>query len=146
MLSQQLREMEADGIISRKVYPVVPPKTEYALTDLGKATLPIVHEMDKWGVAFFTKLGVPIPCDEEKLNLKIVVEQTPFLFLSRKERKERMFLLIIIAVLSVRQFTQLVKAKTRRQAWIIRNKLRITMYFAIFAFFAAKILESNCDV
>ena len=65
MLSQQLREMEADGIISRKVYPVVPPKTEYALTDLGKATVPIVHAMDKWGADFFTQLGVPIPCDEE---------------------------------------------------------------------------------
>ena len=66
MLSQQLREMEADGIISRKVYPVVPPKTEYALTDLGKATVPIVHAMDKWGADFFTRLGVPIPCDEEE--------------------------------------------------------------------------------
>ena len=64
-LSQQLREMEADGIASRKVYPVVPPKTEYALTDLGKATVTIVHEMDKWGADFFTQLGVPIPCDEE---------------------------------------------------------------------------------
>ena len=59
MLSQQLREMEADGIISRKVYPVVPPKTEYALP------VPIVHAMDKWGADFFTQLGVPIPCDEE---------------------------------------------------------------------------------
>ena len=64
MLSQQLRELEADEIISRKVYPVVPPKTEYALTDLGKATVPIVHAMDKWGADFFTRLGVPIPCDE----------------------------------------------------------------------------------
>ena len=81
--------------------------------------------------------------------LKIAVEQTSFLFLSRKERKEhkeRMFLLIIIAVLSVRQFTQLVKAKNRKHAWIIRNKLHIAMYFATFATFAAKILESNCDV
>ena len=44
----------------------VPCRTaEYALTDLGKATVPIVHEMDKWGVGFFTQLGVPIPCDEE---------------------------------------------------------------------------------
>ena len=43
----------------------VPCRTaEYALTDLGKATVPIVHEMDKWGVGFFTQLGVPIPCDE----------------------------------------------------------------------------------
>ena len=57
--------VEADGIISRKVYPVVPPKTEYALTNLGKATVPIVHAMDKWGADFFTRLGVPIPCDEE---------------------------------------------------------------------------------
>ncbi len=48
-----------------KVYPVVPPKTEYALTDLGRATVPIVHAMDKWGADFFTRLGVPIPCDEE---------------------------------------------------------------------------------
>ena len=39
-------------------------KTEYALTDLGKATVPIVHAMDKWGADFFTRLGVPIPCDE----------------------------------------------------------------------------------
>lgn len=61
--SQQLREMEADGIVSRKVYPVVPPKTEYALTGLGKAAVPIVREMDKWGVDLFAKLGVPIPCE-----------------------------------------------------------------------------------
>ena len=66
MLSQQLREMEADGIISRKVYPVGPPRTEYALTDLGKATVTIVHEMDKGGADFFTQLGVPVPCDEEE--------------------------------------------------------------------------------
>ena len=46
-------------------YPVVPPKTEYALTDLGTATVPIVHAMDKGGADFFTQLGVPIPCDEE---------------------------------------------------------------------------------
>ena len=65
MLSQQLREMEADGIASRKVYPVVPPKTGDALTDRGKAPVPTVHAMDKWGSDFFTQLGVPIPCDEE---------------------------------------------------------------------------------
>ncbi len=64
MLASTLRDLERDGIISRKDYPVVPPKTEYALTDLGKATVPIVHAMDKWGADFFTRLGVPIPCDE----------------------------------------------------------------------------------
>ena len=56
--------MEEDGIISRKVYPVVPPNTEYTLTDLGKATMSIVHAMDKWGADFFAKLGLPIPCDD----------------------------------------------------------------------------------
>ena len=38
MLSQQLKELEGDGIIRRKLYPVVPPKTEYSLTELGKKT------------------------------------------------------------------------------------------------------------
>ena len=39
-------------------------RSVYALTDLGKATVPIVHAMDKWGADFFAQLGVPIPCDE----------------------------------------------------------------------------------
>ena len=65
MLVQQLREMEGDELVSRKVYPVVPPKTEYALTDLGKSLVPIVKAMDKWGAAWFTRMGLPVPCDEE---------------------------------------------------------------------------------
>lgn len=42
MLAQQLRELEKDGLIHREVYPVVPPKTEYSLTDLGKTLAPIL--------------------------------------------------------------------------------------------------------
>ncbi len=49
MLTQQLRELEADGLISRTVYPVVPPKTEYALTDLGKTLVPVLDVLCKWG-------------------------------------------------------------------------------------------------
>jgi DNA-binding HxlR family transcriptional regulator len=49
ILTKQLRDLEQDGIISRKVYPVVPPKVEYLLTDLGKTILPIVNEMWRWG-------------------------------------------------------------------------------------------------
>ncbi len=49
MLTQQLREMERDGLISRKVYPVVPPKTEYSLTDFGKTLSPILDAMCNWG-------------------------------------------------------------------------------------------------
>ena len=40
MLAQQLRELEKDGLINRKVYPVVPPKTEYSLTEFGKTLTP----------------------------------------------------------------------------------------------------------
>ena len=49
MLTQQLRELEADGLISRTVYPVVPPKTEYALTDFGKSLSPILDALCSWG-------------------------------------------------------------------------------------------------
>ena len=49
MLAQQLRELEKDGLINRKVYPVVPPKTEYSLTEFGKTLTPILDELYKWG-------------------------------------------------------------------------------------------------
>jgi len=49
MLSQQLRELEASELISRKVYPVVPPKTEYSMTDFGRTLIPALEELCKWG-------------------------------------------------------------------------------------------------
>lgn len=49
MLTLQLRELESCGLISRKVYPVVPPKTEYSLTELGETLSPIVTALKKWG-------------------------------------------------------------------------------------------------
>ncbi len=49
MLTQQLREMENDGIINRKVYPVVPPRVEYSLTKLGYSLKPVIEAMKKWG-------------------------------------------------------------------------------------------------
>ena len=49
MLSKQLKELETDGIINRKVYQVVPPKVEYSLTDLGKSSLPILKSLHHWG-------------------------------------------------------------------------------------------------
>lgn len=45
MMPQQLRELEADGLIHREVYPVVPPKTEYSLTDFGRTFIPILTAM-----------------------------------------------------------------------------------------------------
>ena len=49
MLTQQLRELEADDIISRTVYPVVPPKVEYSMTDHGRTLIPILDAMVAWG-------------------------------------------------------------------------------------------------
>lgn len=54
MLSQQLRELEEDNIISRKVYPEVPPRVEYAFTDLGKELATIFYALEKWGASFLT--------------------------------------------------------------------------------------------
>jgi DNA-binding HxlR family transcriptional regulator len=48
MLTQQLRELERDGVVSRTVYPQVPPKVEYALTDWGKAMCPALDVLLEW--------------------------------------------------------------------------------------------------
>lgn len=52
MLTQQLRELERDGLINREVYPVVPPKTEYSLTNFGKSITPILDEMCNWAESY----------------------------------------------------------------------------------------------
>ncbi len=51
MLTKQLRELEADGMVSRTVHPVVPPKVEYALTPKGRALGPVLVALRDWGLA-----------------------------------------------------------------------------------------------
>lgn len=55
-LTRQLRELEQDGIIDRKVYPQVPPRVEYSLTEIGETLRPIVEALNEWGKAFTTQL------------------------------------------------------------------------------------------
>lgn len=52
MLTQQLRELEDDGIISRKIYAEIPPKVEYTLTDFGLTLSPVIQTMANWGVEY----------------------------------------------------------------------------------------------
>jgi DNA-binding HxlR family transcriptional regulator len=49
MLTNQLRELERDGVVQRKIYPVVPPKVEYSLTPAGRELRPILDHLCKWG-------------------------------------------------------------------------------------------------
>src|SRR5436190_1393235 len=49
MLTTQLRELENDGIIERKIYPEIPPRVEYFFTEKGKSLLPIIELMKEWG-------------------------------------------------------------------------------------------------
>ena len=55
VLTDSLRSMEADGIITRTVYPEVPLRVEYALTELGKSLKPILDSMRAWGEAYKAK-------------------------------------------------------------------------------------------
>ena len=56
VLTDSLRSMEADGIITRTVYPEVPPRVEYALSPLGESMRPIMDAMERWGIAYKANL------------------------------------------------------------------------------------------
>lgn len=62
MLTQQLRELEKDGLVRRTVYPVVPPKTEYSLTDFGRTLAPIIEAMQQCGQTHLNIAG----CEERE--------------------------------------------------------------------------------
>lgn len=55
VLTTQLRDMEEDGLISRKIYAEVPPRVEYSLTELGKSLQPILNAMLQWGTEYKEK-------------------------------------------------------------------------------------------
>lgn len=70
MLTQQLREMESQNLIHREVFPVVPPKVEYSLTDLGKSLMPVLVAMRDWGAEYLHAQNLTSNC--------IMMKKTPF--------------------------------------------------------------------
>jgi DNA-binding HxlR family transcriptional regulator len=66
MLTQQLRELESDNLLTRTVYPVVPPKVEYALTDFGLSLKPILSAMYDWGEDYLRLNGLEANCSMKR--------------------------------------------------------------------------------
>ncbi len=62
MLTQQLRELEEQGLIHREVYPVIPPKVEYSLTELGRSLMPILVAMRDWGAEYLRSMDKQSCC------------------------------------------------------------------------------------
>lgn len=62
MLTQQLRELESSALIRREVFPVIPPKVEYSLTDLGKSVLPVLIAMRDWGAGYLKSKDLESCC------------------------------------------------------------------------------------
>lgn len=62
MLTQQLRELESKFLIHREVFPVVPPKVEYSLTDLGKSLMPLLVAMRDWGSGYLRSKSLEPSC------------------------------------------------------------------------------------
>jgi DNA-binding HxlR family transcriptional regulator len=57
MLTKQLRELESDGIVHRRVYPMVPPKLEYSLTEYGRSLKRPLRAISDWGSAHMERIG-----------------------------------------------------------------------------------------
>lgn len=62
MLTQQLRELELHNLIHREVYPVIPPKVEYSLTETGKSLIPVLESMRDWGAAYLRAKDLETSC------------------------------------------------------------------------------------
>lgn len=55
MLTQSLKEMAQDKLVSRKVFPEIPPRVEYSLTNLGRSLRPVIVALNQWGIDFINK-------------------------------------------------------------------------------------------
>ncbi|WDQ30823.1 winged helix-turn-helix transcriptional regulator [Paenibacillus marchantiae] len=72
MITMQLRMLESDGLIIRKVYPVAPPKVEYYLSDLGEELAPMLQMLCKFGTTYIEKFPDEVSCDNDNSRRDIV--------------------------------------------------------------------------
>ena len=68
MLTQQLRELESDDLIHREVFPVIPPKVEYSLTETGESLIPVLIAMRDWGACYLRNKNMESTCFMMKKN------------------------------------------------------------------------------
>ncbi len=71
MLTQQLRDLENSKLITRTVFPIVPPKVEYTLTELGNSLIPVLRSMCDWGSDYLVQIEQKSPCCGE--NKKMIL-------------------------------------------------------------------------
>jgi DNA-binding HxlR family transcriptional regulator len=76
MLTLQLRELEADGIVARHVYPQVPPKVEYELTEFGRTLAPVLISLREWGESYRAREMDEAP-DEAPCDARQAVARPP---------------------------------------------------------------------
>ena len=67
MLTQQLRELEEDGLVHREIFPVIPPRVEYSLTEFGHTIRPVLESMYTWGTGYLEHRGLKACCSMEPL-------------------------------------------------------------------------------
>lgn len=68
MLSHQLKELERDGLIRRKAYPVIPPRVDYSLTPLGESLRPVLMCIYRWGTSYLKSQGAEANCSMKPLD------------------------------------------------------------------------------
>lgn len=68
MLTQQLRELEDDGLINREVYPQIPPKVEYSLTEYGEKIIPVLYSIYTWGIHYAKDFDLDLDIPDEILE------------------------------------------------------------------------------
>ncbi|MGY3372212.1 DNA-binding HxlR family transcriptional regulator [Bacillus toyonensis] len=114
MLTNQLRGLEADGLVHREVYPVVPPKVEYSLTEQGKSLMPILEMFDEWGKNYMKSIKEKdkgIHCEKE-LTLSVI------------EGKWKLIILCHLGLKGTKRFTELKNLIPKITQRMLTNQLR----------------------